>query len=179
MTFCLPICRSTCALPDEAETTAMTRIICRIGPRAKRLRAANEKAPPKVTSGILSLRSPNRLWRTRRKSALFPQCCRIATFFVSSRCGLTARCLATCAQEDFCFPTILTTRTLSVTIVTSLDFIFFISDIRNVDTFDRVVRLLVASCPVRHLSICAKYLLFETCSLCRATLSGASRARVF
>jgi len=35
-------------------------------------------------SGILSLRSPNQLWRTRRKSALFPHCCRIATFFVSS-----------------------------------------------------------------------------------------------
>src|SRR6516165_11339368 len=59
-------------------------------------------APPKATSGILSLRSPNRLWRTRRKSALFPHCCRIATFFVSSRCGLTAPYLATCAQEDFC-----------------------------------------------------------------------------
>src|SRR6516165_6636505 len=41
-------------------------------------------APPKATSGILSLRSPNRLWRTRRKSALFPHCCRIATFFVCS-----------------------------------------------------------------------------------------------
>src|SRR5262249_19328492 len=41
-------------------------------------------APPEATSGILSLRSPNRLWRTRRKSALFPHCCRIATFFVCS-----------------------------------------------------------------------------------------------
>jgi hypothetical protein len=61
----------------------MTRIIRRVGPRAKRLRAAN-KAPLKATSGISSLRPPNQLWRTRRKSALFPHCCRIATFFVSS-----------------------------------------------------------------------------------------------
>src|SRR5215831_12732730 len=72
------------ALADASGAIAMTRIIHRVGPRAKRLRAANEKAPPKATSGILSLRSPNQLWRTRRKSALFPHCCRIATFFVSS-----------------------------------------------------------------------------------------------
>src|SRR5262249_56558292 len=50
----------------------------------KKLRAANQEAAAKATSGILSLRSPNRLWRTRRKSALFPHCCRIATFFVPS-----------------------------------------------------------------------------------------------
>src|SRR5262249_6523377 len=30
------------------------------------------------------VRSPNRLWRTCRKSALFPHCCRIATLFLSS-----------------------------------------------------------------------------------------------
>jgi len=71
------------ALADASGATAMTRIICWVGPRAKRLRAAN-KAPPKATSVILSLRAPNRWWRTRRKSALFPHCCRIATFFVSS-----------------------------------------------------------------------------------------------
>jgi len=72
--------------------------------------AARKKTPrgqpegaAKATSDILSLRSPNQLWRTRRKSALFPHCRRIATLFVSSlRCGLTAPSLATCAQEDFC-----------------------------------------------------------------------------
>jgi hypothetical protein len=52
--------------------------------RNKTPRGQLRKAPPKAASGILSLRSPNRLWRTRRKSALFPHCCRIATFFVSS-----------------------------------------------------------------------------------------------
>jgi hypothetical protein len=35
------------------------------------------------------------------------------------------------------FPTIPTRRTLSVTIVTSLGFIFFMSDLPNADTFDR------------------------------------------
>jgi len=44
------------------------------------------------------------LWRTRRKSALFPHCCRIATFFVSSLdAALPLLDLATCAQEDFLF----------------------------------------------------------------------------
>ena len=57
------------------------------------------KAPPKATSGTLSLRSPNRLWRTRRKSALFPHCCRIATFFVSSLDAVLSFLLASCAQE--------------------------------------------------------------------------------
>jgi hypothetical protein len=38
------------------------------------------------------------------------------------------------------FPTIPTRRTLSVTNVTSLVFIFFVSDIRNAVTFDRVFR---------------------------------------
>jgi hypothetical protein len=72
------------ALADASKAIAMTRIIRRDGPRAKRFRAANEKAPPKTTSVILGLRSPNRLLRTRRKSALLPHCCRIATFFVPS-----------------------------------------------------------------------------------------------
>ena len=82
----------------------MTRIIASVGPRTKRLRAANQEGAAKSHVSILSLRSPNQLWRTRRKSALFPHCCRIATLFVSSlRCGLTAPCLATCAQDDFCF----------------------------------------------------------------------------
>ena len=52
-------------------------------------RAQKDSARPgrrrqRPTSGSLSLRSPDRLWRTRRKSALFPHCCRIATFFVPS-----------------------------------------------------------------------------------------------
>src|SRR5262249_54123189 len=47
----------------------------------KTLRAANQEAAAKAPEGILSLRSPNRLWRTRRKSALFPHCCRIDASF--------------------------------------------------------------------------------------------------
>ena len=62
----------------------MTRIIRRVGRAQKDSARPTSTAPPKATSGILSLRSPNQLWRTRRKSALFPHCCRIATFFVSS-----------------------------------------------------------------------------------------------
>src|SRR6516165_36279 len=49
--------------------------------------------------------------------------CPAVTRFLS-RCGLTALYLATCAQEDFLFPIIPTRRTLSVTNVTSLVFIF-------------------------------------------------------
>ena len=33
-----------------------------------------QEGAAKARSGILSLRSPNRLWWTRRKSALFPHC---------------------------------------------------------------------------------------------------------
>jgi hypothetical protein len=92
------------ALADASGATAMTRIIGWVGPRAKKLRAASQEGAAKVTSGILSLRSPNRLWRIRRESALFPHCCRIATFFVSSLdAALPLLYLATCAQEDFCF----------------------------------------------------------------------------
>src|SRR5262245_5631785 len=75
--------------------------------------------------------------------------------------------LATCARR-FLFPTIPTRRTLSVTIVTSSGFIFFMSDIRNADTFDLVFAsssVLSRLASSRHLFICAKYLLFETCSL--------------
>ena len=81
----------------------MTRIIRRVGPCAKKDSARpTRKAPPKATSGILSLRSPNRLWRTRRKSALFPHCSRIATFFVSSlRCGFTASFLRHARKKIF------------------------------------------------------------------------------
>src|SRR6516164_6347661 len=122
------IYRSMYALGDASGATAMTRIICWVGARAKRLRAAN-KAPPKATSVILSLRSPNRLWRTRRKSALFPHCCRIATFFVSSLDAALPLPSCNMRARRFLFPTIPTRRTLSVTIVTSLDFIFFMSDI--------------------------------------------------
>src|SRR6516225_6683841 len=121
------IYRSMYALADASGATAMTRIICWVGPRAKRLRAAN-KAPPKATSVILSLRAPNRWWRTRRKSALFPHCCRIATFFVSSLDAALPLPFLQHARR-FLFPTIPTRRTLSVTNVTSLVFIFFISDI--------------------------------------------------
>ena len=127
------------ALADPSGATAMTRIIRRVGPRAKRLRAPNRKGAEKATSGILSLRSPNQLWRTRRKSALFPHCCRIATFFVPSlRCGCSLSC--NMHARRFLFSTILTRRTLSVTNVTSLAFIFLMSGIRNADTFDRVFR---------------------------------------
>src|SRR6516165_7865718 len=86
-------------------------------------------APPKATSGILSLRSPNRLWRTRRKSALFPLCCRIATFFACSLDAALPLLILQHARKKIFFPTIPTRRTLSVTNVTSLVFIFFISDI--------------------------------------------------
>src|SRR5262249_24379140 len=68
----------------------------------------------------------------------------------------------------FLFPTIPTRRTLSVTIVTSLDFIFSMSDIRNAETFDLVFAsssVLSRLATSRDLFICAKYLLFETCSL--------------
>src|SRR5215813_7472021 len=90
------------ALADASGATAMTRIIRRVGPRAKKLRAANQEGAAKATSGILSLRSPNRLWRTRRKSA-FPHCCRIATFFVSSLDAALPLLILQHAQEDFCF----------------------------------------------------------------------------
>src|SRR5215831_2773298 len=155
------------ALADASGAIATTRIIRRVGPRAKRLRAAN-KAPPKATSGILS--------------------CDLVTDYggpvASPRCSLTVVAsppfsfplsmrpyrflLATCAQGEFCFPTIPTVKTLSVTIVTSLDFIFFMSDIRNADTFDLVFAsssVLSRLASSRDLFICAKYLLFETCSL--------------
>jgi|SRR6516164_6890114 hypothetical protein len=104
MTFVQPIYRSMYALADASGATAMTRIIGWVGPRAKRLRAASQEGAAKATSGILSLRSPNRLWRIRRESALFPHCCRIATFFVSSLdAALPLLYLATYAREDFCF----------------------------------------------------------------------------
>jgi hypothetical protein len=44
------------------------------------------------------------------------------------------------ARKKISFPKIPTRRTLSVTNVTSFVFIFFMSDIRNADTFDRVFR---------------------------------------
>src|SRR5262249_55623874 len=96
------------------------------------------KAPPRPRQAF-SLRSPNRLWRIRRESALFPHCCRIATFFVSSLdAALPLLYLAACAQEDFLFPTIPTRSTLSVTIVTSLGFIFFMMTYVTPIPFDRV-----------------------------------------
>jgi hypothetical protein len=55
------------------------------------------------------------------------------------RCDLTASFLQH-ARKKISFPTIPTRRTLSVTNVTSFVFIFFMSDIRNADTFDRVFR---------------------------------------
>jgi hypothetical protein len=51
------------------------------------------------------------------------------------RCDLTASFLQH-ARKKISFPTIPTRRTLSVTNVTSFVFIFFMSDIRNADTFD-------------------------------------------
>ena len=103
----------------------MTRIIRPVGPRAKRLRAADEDGAAKGHVRHFEFASPNRLWRTRRKSALFPHCSRIATFFVSSLRLLVLRH----ARKKIFVSTIPTRRTLSVTNVTSLVFIFFMSDI--------------------------------------------------
>src|SRR5262245_44998175 len=96
--------------------------------RAKKLRVANQEGAAKATSGILSLRSPNRMWQTRRKSALFPHCCRIATFFVSSLDAALSLLSCNLRARRFLFPTIPMRRILSVTNVTSLVFIFFVSD---------------------------------------------------
>jgi len=129
------------ALADASGATAMTRIIGWVGPARKKISARPaRKAPPRPRQ-TFSLRSPNRLWRIRRESALFPHCCRIATFFrFLSRCGPYRFFSCNMRARRFLFPTIPTRRTLSVTIVTSLGFIFFMSDIRNADTFDRVFR---------------------------------------
>jgi len=170
------------ALPDANGCIAMTRIIRRVGPRAKGLRAANEKAPPKATSGILSLRSPNPLWRTRRKSAQFPHCCRIATFFVSSLDAALPLLSCNMRARRFLLPTILARRTLSVTNVTSLVFIFFMSDMRNADTFDRVFRR-PAELALRRDGDTLSLLITEilprpSMQPCRPTLSGAPPAQV-
>src|SRR5262249_57123096 len=106
MTFVQAIYRSMYALADASGATAMTRIIRRVGPRAKRLRAANEaRRRQRPRQAFLSLRSPNRLWRTHRKSALFPHCSRIATFFVSSLDAallLLTCCLRQYRQDEHC-----------------------------------------------------------------------------
>src|SRR5262249_3021467 len=128
VTFVQAICRSMYALADASGAIAMTRIIRRVGPRAKRLRAAN-KAPPKATSGILScdllsvcggpVASPRfSLTVVASPPFSFPLSMRP---YRSLSCNMHAR--------RFLFPTIPTRRTLSVTNVTSLVFIFFISDI--------------------------------------------------
>jgi len=118
----------------------MTRIIRPVGPRAKRLRAADEDGAAKGHVRHFEFASPNRLWRTRRKSALFPHCSRIATFFVSSLDAALRLLVLRHARKKIFVSTIPTRRTLSVTNVTSLVFIFFMSDIPNADTFDRVFR---------------------------------------
>ena len=107
----------------------MTRIIRPVGPRAKRLRAADEDGAAKGHVRHFEFASPNRLWRTRRKSALFPHCSRIATFFVSSLDAALRLLVLRHARKKIFVSTIPTRRTLSVTNVTSLDFIFFMSDI--------------------------------------------------
>jgi hypothetical protein len=112
--------------------------------RAKKLSVANQEGAAKATSSILSLRSPNRMWQTRRKSALFPHCCRIATFFVSSLDAALPLVSCNLRARRFLFPTIPIRRTLSVTNVTSLVFIFFVrrpAELalrRNGDTFWRL-----------------------------------------
>ena len=107
----------------------MTRIIRPVGPRAKRLRAADEDGAAKGHVRHFEFASPNRLWRTRRKSALFPHCSRIATFFVSSLDAALRLLVLRHARKKIFVSTIPTRRTLSVTNVTSLVFIFFMSDI--------------------------------------------------
>src|SRR5262249_37792235 len=69
--------RKFTALTPHPQLHQPSAVFCRAQKNSAR---PTRNAPPKATSGILSLRSPNRLWRTRRKSALFPHCCRIATF---------------------------------------------------------------------------------------------------
>jgi hypothetical protein len=85
-------------------------------------------------------RSSTPILADRRKSALFPCCRRIATFFVSSFDATLPLLSCNTRARRFSFPTIPTRRTVSVTNVTSFVFIFFMSDICNADTFDRVLR---------------------------------------
>src|SRR5262249_39557268 len=90
------------------------------------------------------------------------------------RCNMRAR--------RFLFSTIPTRRTLSVTNVTSLVFIFFMSDMRNADTFDRVFRP-PAELALRRNGDTLSLLITEilprpSMQPCRPTLSGAPPAQV-
>src|SRR5215472_8422824 len=182
MTFVQPIYRSMYALADASGATAMTRIIRCVGRAQKKLRVANQEGAAKATLGILSLRSPNRMWQTRRKSALFPHCCRIATFFVSSLDAALPLLSCNMRAGRFLLSTIPIRRTLSVTNVTSLVFIFFMSDIRDADTFDRVFRRPAELALRRNgdtLSLLITQILPRpSMQPCRPTLSGAPPAQV-
>jgi hypothetical protein len=72
-------------------------------------------------------------------SALLPHCCRIAIFFVSSFDATLSLLSCNMRAADF-----VSNNTDKKNIVSDkyhkLCFIFFMSDIRNADTFDRVFR---------------------------------------
>ena len=114
----------------------MTRIIASVGPRTKRLRAANQEGAAKSHVSILSLRSPKPVVADPSQVRAVPSLLshrHLVRFLSTMRpyrslsCNMRAR--------RFLFPTIPTRRTLSVTIVTSLDFIFFMSDIPLIVSF--------------------------------------------
>jgi hypothetical protein len=108
----------------------MTRIVRRVGPRATKTPRGQRERRRRGEVGHLYLQSPTRVLADHRKSAVASTVVASPPFsFPLSMRGPAV--LATCAQENLWFPTILRRRKLSVTNVTRLDFIFVMSDIQN------------------------------------------------
>src|SRR5262249_685135 len=91
------------ALADASGAPAVTRIIRRLGPRAKGLRAANPEGPAKghVRHFEFALSSPIESYPSQVRAVPSLQSHRHLFRFLSTM-WLYRFFLATCAQEDFC-----------------------------------------------------------------------------